>query len=102
MTFPPKSCSPKKSSAFVFLNLTLRNKKVEETDIELEEVYFKNNNNGGYTLYLENTLQSSVINSSFENSQVAVKVEGDCPQLTNLTFDSCAFEVLPGACYLAP
>jgi hypothetical protein len=32
-TFPSKNPPSKKSSAFVFLNLTLRNKKVEETAV---------------------------------------------------------------------
>jgi len=66
---------------------------IEEAKVELRNNLLKNNGPGGYpTLYIKNSASSTIENSTFENCGVAIKIIGECPQITeDLTFINCNY-----------
>jgi len=62
---------------------------VQNTMVNFENVYFKDNGPAGYTLYLENST-STVKNSTFENSWIAILISGqDNNTIKNNSFPNC-------------
>ncbi|MCX6759104.1 MAG: right-handed parallel beta-helix repeat-containing protein [Candidatus Nealsonbacteria bacterium] len=62
---------------------------VEKNSVIFEDVYFKNNGPSAYTLYLENST-STVRNSIFENSWIAINIVGqDQNVFENNAFQNC-------------
>lgn len=65
------------------------------------KVYFENllmKNLGSFGLYIENSPETVVANSHFENITVAIQIGGECPLLSGLTFESSSYTILPVEC----
>jgi hypothetical protein len=69
---------------------------VSETKVEFEDLLMKNS--GSYGLYIENSPETVVADSRFENIPVAIQIAGECPRLSGLTFESYSYTILPEEC----
>jgi hypothetical protein len=64
---------------------------IQEARVELRDNIFENNGHSGITLYIENASTTIVANSRFENCNVAIKIIGECPDLSGLTFTTTTY-----------